>query len=391
MPQVPLLIIGAGPFGLALAAWARQQGLEHIILGEPMEFWKKHMPKGMLLRSGFDWHLDPFGEHTFHRYLETRGLAPAEAEPISLELYLDHCEWFRREKGIEVHPGRVQRLDATEEGLAATLENGEVIQADNVALAIGFRHFVNIPDPYPALFPPERMTHTCYAADLARYAGQRVLIIGGRQSAFEWAALLNELGARSVALSYRHSTPAFTRSEWDWIAPLIDGMVENPGWYRSLPREEKDQIDQRQWGEGRLKLEPWLWPRLDQQRIRLFPETTVVSSMEQPDGSLKVMLSDGAVLPVDQVILATGYKVDVTRIPMLARGNILERLKLLNGFPLLDDHLQSSVPGLFFTSMCAVQDFGPFFGFTVSARTSAKLIGKAVSLSSRPLARQPQP
>jgi hypothetical protein len=44
----------------------------------------------------------------------------------------------------------------------------------------------------------------------------------------------------------------------------------------------------------------------------------------------------------------------------------------------LDEHLQSSVAGLFMTSMLATRDFGPFFGFTVAVRTSAKLIGQAL-------------
>src|SRR5512145_362802 len=217
--QVPLLIVGAGPFGLAHSTWARHLGVQHIVLGEAMEFWKEHMPKGMLLRSGFDWHLDPLDEHTFERFLTTRNLTPAQAEPISLDQYLEYCEWFRRAKGVEPHPGRVHQLDGTDDGLAATLENGDVIRADHVVLALGFRHFINVPDPYPAMFPRERMTHTCEAVNLGRYAGQRVLIIGGRQSAFEWAALLHEAGAASVALSFRHATPAFTHSDWTWIQP----------------------------------------------------------------------------------------------------------------------------------------------------------------------------
>ena len=215
------------------------------------------------------------------------------------------------------------------------------------------------------------------------------LIIGGRQSAFEWAALLHEAGAASVALSFRHATPAFTHSDWTWIQPLIEGMVENPGWYRRLSPEEKERIGQRQWGEGRLKLEPWLGPRLAHERVRMYPETTVVSSGQQRDGSLEVRLSDSTELPIDQVILATGYKVDVSRIPLLARGNLLPRLDVLNGYPVLDEQLRSSIPGLFFTSMCAVQDFGPFFGFTVAVRTSARLIGAAL-VNSRPLALPPQ-
>ena len=35
-----LLIVGAGPFGLAIAAYARHLGIEHLIVGKPMGFWK---------------------------------------------------------------------------------------------------------------------------------------------------------------------------------------------------------------------------------------------------------------------------------------------------------------------------------------------------------------
>ena len=63
---------------------------------------------------------------------------------------------------------------------------------------------------------------------------------------------------------------------------------------------------------------------------------------------------------------------------IFANGDIRKRLDSKNGFPVLDDQLQSNVPGLFFTSMCATQDFGPFFAFTAAVRTSAKLIGAAL-------------
>ena len=86
-------------------------------------------------------------------------------------------------------------------------------------------------------------------------------------------------------------------------------------------------------------------------------------------------------LDVDRVLLATGYKVDITRVPILTRGNLLPRLQVDNGAPRLDEHLQSTVEGLFMTSFLATRDFGPFFGFTVAARASAKLIGQALQRS----------
>jgi hypothetical protein len=89
---------------------------------------------------------------------------------------------------------------------------------------------------------------------------------------------------------------------------------------------------------------------------------------------LKVELNNGETLFVDQIILATGYKVNIAQLPILASGNILPELKTRNGFPDLDDHFQTSIPGLFITSMPASQDFGPFFGFTVAVRAAAQLI-----------------
>jgi cation diffusion facilitator CzcD-associated flavoprotein CzcO len=46
-----LLIIGAGPYGLATAAYAKYRGLDFLLLGKLMGFWKHHMPKGMFLRT----------------------------------------------------------------------------------------------------------------------------------------------------------------------------------------------------------------------------------------------------------------------------------------------------------------------------------------------------
>ena len=68
-----LLIIGAGPFALAVAAQAAHDGIEHLIVGKPMEFWKQNMPKGMFLRSACDWHLDPLDVHTIDCFLELAG------------------------------------------------------------------------------------------------------------------------------------------------------------------------------------------------------------------------------------------------------------------------------------------------------------------------------
>jgi cation diffusion facilitator CzcD-associated flavoprotein CzcO len=323
-----------------------------------------------------DWHLDTGGALTIARFLETRRLDPSEVDPMPLGVYLEYCAWFQREAGIAVTDASVTRLDRAGAGFRARLHTGEEIAADRVVVAIGFRDFAHVPADLTARLVPDRFEHTCTAVDLAGMAGQRCLIVGGRQSAFEWAALLSEAGAASIDLSYRHDTPRFAESHWAWAGELVERFVTEPGWYRRLEHAGRDALGQRFWAEGRLKLEPWLAPRI--RRARLRPHTEVASTEARADGSLAVAFSSGDDLVADRVILATGYKPALARVPFLAGGNVLADIATANGCPALDDRMQSSVPNLFFTSLLATNDFGPFFAFTVSARASARLIGSAL-------------
>ena len=371
-----LLIIGAGPFGLALAAQAAHDGIEHLIVGKPMEFWRRNMPKGMFLRSACDWHLDPQNVHTIEAFLKSQDKTPSDVEPLSLDFYLSYANWFQKQKDIQPLPIYIQRLEhspANNHYFATTID-GDVINARNVVLAPGFKHFAHVPDDLKAKLPINSFQHTCEFVDFTGAHDKRYLIIGGRQSAFEWAALLLEAGAATVHISHRHASPGFTVADWDWVTPLVDNMIANPNWFRRLPQDEKDAISRRMWAEGRLNIEPWLESRLNEDRVKVRPYTELASCVERENGELVATLTNGETLDIDGVILATGYKVNIALLPLLAAGNLLERLETRNGFPVLDDHFETSAPGLFITSMPAAQDFGPFFGFTISVRTSAKLI-----------------
>lgn len=378
--MVDLLIIGAGPFGLALAAEARALGIDYVMVGRPMEFWEQNMPAGMYLRSASDWHLDPRNDATIERYLADQGLTPADVEPLSLDFYLGYVRWFQAQKQLAALPRYVDKLDITDSGrFVAHLDDGSSVAANAVAVAVGFKYFKHQPDDVVALLPSGRYAHTCDLVDFAPLRGQRCLILGGRQSAFEWAALIHEAGAAAVHVVHRHPSPAFAAADWSWVNGLVENMVADPGWFRRLPPAEQAAVSRRLWEEGRLKVEPWLEARVRVPGVTIWPETAVTHTAEAANGDILVDLSNGAALAVDTIILATGYKVDIARVPFLAQGNILPRLATRNGFPVLDEHFQTNVPGLFVTSMPAGQDFGPFFGFTISVRTSARLIGQALA------------
>jgi len=366
-----LLVIGAGPYALSTAALAREHGIDTVTVGRPMGFWRRHMPAGMLLRSGPDWHLDAGGVHTLEAYLEERAVDPAEVDPLPIGLFLDYAEWFRQAKGIQVREDLVADLTKPDDRFEAVLESGERIVADAVVAAPGIRNFTNLP-AWAGSVPAERAAHTCDRVRFEDLSGARVLIVGGRQSAYEWAALLVEHGAARIDLVHRHDVPRFERVSWKFVDAYLETTMRVPGWWRSLPKAEQDAITRRFWEVGRLTLEYWLTPRLASPAIHRWPGTEVVRAEPTAAGDLTVRLSNGDDLRVDQVIFACGYRADLARVPYLA--GVLDRVEVADGFPVLDEAFGASLPRLYLPGFAATRDFGPFFGFVKGTAAAATLM-----------------
>ncbi len=253
----------------------------------------------------------------------------------------------------------------------ATLRSGERIRADVVVAAPGVGHYANVPG-WAASLPPGVAAHTC---DLVRFddmAGARVMIIGGRQSAYEWAALIREHGAARIDIVHRHDIPRFDRVSWKFVDAHVEQTLAVRGYWRHLPQSEKDAVARRFWEVGRLTLEQWLTPRLAWDGIHRWPGTEVAEVSPSGDGELRVLLSNGAGLNADRVVFASGYRADLAEVPYLA--GVLKDVMVSNGFPVLDEAFQTSLDGLYVTGFSATQDFGPFFGFVKGSPAAATLI-----------------
>src|SRR5512143_3401890 len=160
MTETSLLVVGAGPYALATAAHAKARGIDTLVVGHPMGFWRDNMPAEMCLRSGPEWHLDAAGVHTLEAFLEVRGIAPREVDPLPLSLFLDYADWFRASQALEVREELVASLHAPDGRFEAVLESGERLTADAVVAAPGIRHFTNLP-AWASSVPAQRRDHSC--------------------------------------------------------------------------------------------------------------------------------------------------------------------------------------------------------------------------------------
>src|SRR5579871_907574 len=171
-----VVIIGAGPYGLSIAAHLRAKGVEHRILGDPMQFWIGHMPKGMLLKSdGFASTLyDPAAEFTLQRYCEEHDIEYADLGiPVRVEDFCAYGVAFQRRFASNLENKKVTSIERTSDGLLLQLSDGESVAARNVVIATGLSHFEHVPSQLASL-PSNLLSHSSAHADLEQFRGRDV-------------------------------------------------------------------------------------------------------------------------------------------------------------------------------------------------------------------------
>ncbi|MFD2081886.1 Pyridine nucleotide-disulphide oxidoreductase [Actinopolymorpha cephalotaxi] len=370
MPKrTDLLVVGAGPYAYSAAACARANGIETHIVGRSMAFWQEQMPAEMFLRSGPDWHLDAEGAYTFEAFFEDRRMRPEDFDPIPVAVFVDYAEWFRQQLSLEVDERLVKDPTTQNGAFVATMEDGSTITAEKVVAAPGVSYFANFPR-WATDVPAPLRSHTSELVSFDNLAGARVVIIGGRQSAYEWAALLADHGAEQVHVVHRHPTPAFAKVSWAFVNPYVEQTLAQRGWWRRLPAEERQRINGEFWRAGRLTLEPWLVPRLAPKVVTSHPDCAVVD-VTSDDQAVRLRLSDRTTLVADQVIFACGYKADLDRVPYLR--SVSHQVSTTDGFPDLTEGFETSLPGLHVIGFASTRDFGPFYGFTKGCPSSARI------------------
>jgi cation diffusion facilitator CzcD-associated flavoprotein CzcO len=265
----------------------------------------------------------------------------------------------------------VANLTRPDGRFVAEMADGATITADNVVAAPGIAHYAALPE-WADDMPPERGSHTSELVRFDDLAGARVVIVGGRQSAYEWAALLCDHGAERVDVVHRHDTPDFARVSWAFVDDYVEQTLATRGWWRKLPKARQTEIASKFWQVGRLTLEHWLVPRLEPEVVHQHPRCEVVSVAARSGDAVRLTLSDDTVLDADHVVFASGYRADLPRVPYLS--GVLDQVSVTDGFPDLTEGFETSMPGLYVVGFSATRDFGPFYGFTKGCPSAARIV-----------------
>lgn len=382
-------IIGAGPYGLGLAAHLRARGVKHRIFGEAMRFWRD-MPVGVNLKSlAFATNIAvPDRGCSFPEWCRDHGLE--DFEPCTMQSFAAYgCEMQKRfvPDLEEVLVTNVEKRDGKFE---VTLDSGERFLSRKVVVCTGLSGMSHVPSVLRGL-GPERMRHTFDISNYDEFRNKTVAVIGAGASAIEAGALVQEAGGTSDVFIRAQEVVIHGRSPrirplWDRIKnPMTVLGASRSGWvlqhlpllvYR-MPRERRTRFVKSHLGPA----SPWWIKDRVLGKVPIHVRHELIEAGVS-DGKVQLKFQDGEGrtrnVAADFVIAGTGYDVDVARLSYL-HPEMTREMECIERAPVLDSHFQSSVPGLHFLGHLSFMCFGPLFRFVSGAEVASPRLARHLS------------
>lgn len=379
-----VVVIGAGPYGLSAVAHLRGRGVETRVFGEPMSFWERCMPEGLVLRS--PWAAsqisDPKKKLSLDAYQTAQGISIST--PIPIDHFVGYGKWFQSNIAPDVDRRKVSLVEVEGQGFRLTLEDGERVQTRRVVVAGGISQFMSRPAQLADL-PREFASHSAEFTKPRQFVGKRVIVVGGGQSALESAALLHEAGAE-VEMIVRDQQIRWTWQRpwlhkwpvgpflyaWPDVGPaFVSHFIARPGIFRSLSRSRQDQWSARALrgtGAG------WLKPR-----VQNIPISTgrSIDTATISGNRLNLSLSDGTQRTADHIVMGTGFRIGLEKYGFLS-PTLLTAIQTVGGYPRLSGGYETSVPGLHIVGAPAAWSFGPLMRFVAGADFAARAVAHSV-------------
>jgi len=153
-------------------------------------------------------------------------------------------------------------------------------------------------------------------------------------------------------------------------------LIQRPTLYARLSPERRGYWDRK---ATKLGFSYRLVPGMNGTPVR---HGESIERAEARNGRLRMRLAAGSERIVDHLVLGTGYRVDVSRCPLLS-AEILENLARVDGYLVLDSGLESSVSGLHFLGAPAAYSLGPLLRFVAGTEFAAPAVARRIRLAAR--------
>jgi len=394
-------IIGAGPYGLSVAAHLRARGVPAQVFGQPMQTWLP-MPRSLCLKSfGFATSIAvPEPGLDFPAWLAQRGLETLE--PISYADFTEYGLWVQRQRVPDVQPFDVRMMHRARGGeYVLELSSGQSIKARKVVVAVGLHGLRQLPELL-AGFPDALVSHSFGQYDFRRLAGSEVAVIGAGQSALEVAVLLHECGARPVLVARK--APVFhgrTSRQRTWLERLrrpitvlgegrLSWVLEHFPWLvRHAPEARRVRFARGYLGPAGAW---WLRDRFEG-KVPVLAPATLVAARERSGSVVLRLAVDGRTeeRAFAHLVCGTGFRHCLEGFRFL-ESRLLASVQRIAGLaPRLSRHFESSAPGLYFVGPISAYGFGPLFRFVCGAAPTAPVVARHLAASSRRIPRAAAP
>jgi hypothetical protein len=382
-----VVVVGAGPYGLSVAAHVAHRDVDHRIFGWPMQWWQ-NLPASMGLKS-HDFATNVSVPERGYRFVEyCRAHGRDLSEPIPFALFAEYGLWVQERLIPQVETCRVTCVSRCDGGFRVTLETGERVLARAVVMSTGLAHWERVPSVVAGL-PAGLVSHTCEHQDFDGFRGRDVTVVGAGSSALEAATLLHEKGAR-VRLLARRGTARFGGRP-RYPRPLRERLMYPPSAlgpgrknflldrlpsaaHHLLSDERRVRLTQTHLGP----LGPWWLRDRFEGKVEVHDDCQILEATDTGSGLwLKIGRAGkaGWELRTDHLVCGTGYEIDVDRHPLLDPP-IRALLERIVRAPRLTRHFESSVPGLYFVGAGAMLSFGPLFRFVSGAAYAAPTVAR---------------
>lgn len=390
-PGIDVAVIGAGPYGLSIAAHLRDRKVAFRIFGTPMSSWRNHMAAGTLLKSfGFASNLyDPGSTFTLAHFCQEQGLPYSKVvDPVSLETFIAYGMEFQRRFAPDLEQTDITSLRRSSEGFTLTTQTGETVSARRAVIAVGITNFGNIPPIFRDL-PEGLVTHSSQHTDVRKFGNRTVAVIGAGASAADLAGLLHEAGANVHMIARRDSIHFHDPPEPD-PRPILHRLLMprsglGQGWparlcsnhplvFHALPRKLRFRALQRINGPA----PGWFAKSKVVGHVTVHLGATLKEVSKNGNGvHLLFNQRHGPAkeLDVDHVIAATGYKVNLQRLDFLDQ-DLRYQMASVDEAPILTTNFESSVPGLYLVGLAAASSFGPLCRFAYGAQFTSDRIAR---------------